>query len=172
MLSIRPAELTDADDLGRIHVLAWQSAYAGLMPAEFLAGLSVTDRQADWRERLGDRAVRVLIADDDGAVVGFASFGPSRDADVEPSTGELYAIYLHPDQWRHGIGRRLHADAVDSLRAAGLERLTLWVLDANVRARRFYEAAGWTADGATKEDVIGDSPPLSEMRYTFGPAGE
>jgi len=33
---------------------------------------------------------------------------------------------------------------------AGYETATLWALDTNTRARRFYEIGGWKIDGATK----------------------
>ena len=36
---IRPADVTDAPSLGRAHVRIWQEAYAGLMDADYLAGL-------------------------------------------------------------------------------------------------------------------------------------
>ncbi len=41
---------------------------------------------------------------------------------------------------------------------------TLWVLEDNRRARRFYEAAGWHADGAAVEDTTGGAS-LNKLRY-------
>ena len=60
-----------------------------------------------WRARLADPrlAGRSFVAERDGAVVGFASVGPSRD---ERGIGELYAIYVDPDAW--STGRRPRAD--------------------------------------------------------------
>jgi ribosomal protein S18 acetylase RimI-like enzyme len=56
------------------------------------------------------------------------------------------------------------ASALDRLAAAGYEQATLWVLDTNARARRFYEAAGFRADGAEKPDDRGTFT-LREVRY-------
>jgi hypothetical protein len=40
----------------------------------------------------------------------------------------------------------------------------LWVLPANARARRFYEIAGWVADGSERTmEVLGVVVP--EVRY-------
>jgi hypothetical protein len=40
----------------------------------------------------------------------------------------------------------------------------LWVLAGNARARRFYEIAGWVADGAERtSEVFGAT--VSEVRY-------
>lgn len=54
--------------------------------------------------------------------------------------------------------------AVDTLAELGFDAATLWVLEGNQRARRFYEKGGWSTDGATKVD---DSPgfPIAEVRY-------
>jgi hypothetical protein len=54
--------------------------------------------------------------------------------------------------------------ALQGLAGAGFTAATLWVLESNARARRFYEACGWSADGTAKVD---DSRgfPLSEVRY-------
>jgi GNAT superfamily N-acetyltransferase len=82
---------------------------------------------------------------------------PARDDDAEPaSAGELAAIYLVPELWGTGLGRELMASGLSALCDAGFGEATLWVLDTNSRARRFYEAAGWHADGAVKLPL---SPP-------------
>ncbi len=54
--------------------------------------------------------------------------------------------------------------ALDTLTGFGFDEATLWVLDRNDRARQFYEAGGWHADGATK---VEDGPgfPIAEVRY-------
>ncbi len=89
-----------------------------------------------------------MVAEEGSDVIGFVSIGPSRD---ERGVGELYAIYVHPDWWGTGAGRALIARGEQELGAAYAEA-TLWVLDDNPRARAFYEAGGWSGDGATKSD--------------------
>jgi len=61
-------------------------------------------------------------------------------------------------------GRELMTATLDFLANLGYTQVTLWVLDTNARARRFYEAAGFRADGALKVDD-GRGFPLSEVRY-------
>ncbi|HET7738600.1 MAG TPA: hypothetical protein VFK32_08510, partial [Tepidiformaceae bacterium] len=41
---------------------------------------------------------------------------------------------------------------------------TLWVLDGNTRARRFYEKSGWRSDGATQTVDEGPAAGLMELR--------
>jgi hypothetical protein len=52
----------------------------------------------------------------------------------------------------------------DWLRATGFWCATLWALDSNDRARRFYRKAGWVPDGATKVDER-EGFSLQEVRY-------
>ena len=119
------------------------------------------------RAGVEDRAARtgVLVADVGGDLLGFASYSPSRDSDADPGrVGEIGAIYLLPSAWSKGIGRQLMDATLACLAAAGFTQATLWVLDSNVRARRFYEAGGWSADGGQKLDESRGFP-ITQVRY-------
>ena len=165
---IREAVASDAEAIGRVRHASWQVAYSGLMPADYLAGLSVDGFVLGARRMLADRAARrtvVLVAEVGGVVSGFASVGPSRDEDEpEGSVGELYAIYLDPAVWRRGIGSRLQEAALARLREAGYAEATLWVLAANTASRAFYERTGWRHDGGVSGFEAG-TEVLDETRY-------
>lgn len=167
-LNVRPANPDDGEAIARVHIGGWQEAYAGLLPDDFLAGLSETfDRRRQFWGRVagspGDREA-LLVAELGDQVVGFAHACPSRDSSSDTTTGEVTAIYLRKAYWGRGVGRRLFAAAVERLRASGFEDAILWVLDGNQRARRFYRDAGWETDGGEKEDRVGDLT-LREVRY-------
>ena len=73
---IRPAVDGDADAMGRLHVRAWQTAYRGVMPDEYLDGPQAGERISMWRGRISRTDLPpLLVADIAGEVVGFASFG-------------------------------------------------------------------------------------------------
>jgi uncharacterized protein (TIRG00374 family) len=92
--------------------------------------------------------VRSLVAELDGEVVGWVSFGENRDADVAPEVGELRALFVAPRAWRRGAGRALVAGVLDGLRELGYRQATLWSFDRNDRANAFYERQGFARDGA------------------------
>jgi GNAT superfamily N-acetyltransferase len=111
-----------------------------------------------------DRATGgVIVAVHDGQVCGATWFDPTRDPKMDPAqVGELVGIYLLPEVWDKGLGRKLLTAAVEHLTAAGYSQATLWVLESNARARRFY--AGWSEDGAVRRsDRLGF--PITEVRY-------
>jgi GNAT superfamily N-acetyltransferase len=164
---IRQAVVGDARSIAEIGVLGWQAAYRGLLPDDFLAGLSVDARAVAWGMLLADGAgwaSPAWVAERGGRIVGYLSTGPPRDEDVPLPAAEIYAIYILPASWRSGVGRALLATAVTEWRSRGAERLVLWVLEENVRARTFYEALGWAADGGQQQIDLGGTA-TTEVRY-------
>lgn len=165
-LRVRRAVPGDAAGVAEVHVASWQVGYAGLLPDDLLARLSVEERTRSWTTNLAASDGRcTLVALDDGdRVLGFASVGPDRDDDAAPGTGELWALYAHPDSWRRGVGSSLMGAATDELVTRGFDRATLWVLTSNDRARRFYERHGWRARDRHKTDWR-DDVRLDEVQY-------
>lgn len=161
---IRTATIEDANQIATVHVSSWRTTYAGQMPQSLLDGLSVPRREAQWRTVFHDSRHHILVAEDGGKIVGFSSFGPSRDNDSSSSVGELYAIYLIEDAKGRGIGTALWERTCDFIKQLGYSEVTLWVLDTNSRARNFYDKVGFTLDGAAKREDIGGAE-ISEVRY-------
>jgi ribosomal protein S18 acetylase RimI-like enzyme len=160
-VELRAAAPADAEGIARVQERGWRVGYAHVFPEEKL-----TEHRIDagrWRARLEEpqEGSKTLVVVREGAVAGFVSVGPSRD---EPAVGELYAIYVDPEVWGEGVGRELIARAERQLAGDGYLEATLWVLEDNPRARRFYQAAGWSLDGARKMDEhLGLLVP--EVRY-------
>ncbi len=148
---IRDARRGDEPAVADVHVRAWKVAYRGLIPQDYLDALTPADRIPGYRfgaeEPMAPRTV--LALDDEHGLLGFSTFGASRDEDAD-AAGELYALYVDPDRWRTGAGRALVAETRARLLSAGYEEAILWVLRGNDRAGRFYEADGWRRDGAAR----------------------
>ena len=162
---VRGAEPADARAIAQVHVASWRWAYRGLLPDDLLDGLSVEDREADRATWLADPELDAVVAERTGSVVGFASVAASRDADAPSGTGEVLTLYVTLDAAGTGVCRLLLEAAVTALRDRRFHRTTLWVLEANERARRFYERAGWTWDG-TRADHQVQCANRPIVRYT------
>ena len=163
--TIRRARVEDADAIGRVQVETWRAAYSGLMPDEAVASFDVEARQQLWRGWLApDPRLRseTFVAEVGDEVVGFAAVGACRDDD---GVGELYSIYLDPRHWGGGVGRALLERAEASMLASGFPGGRLWVMEGNERAERFYQAAGWVADGGRKVDDF-QGAEVVELRYS------
>ncbi len=167
-VEIRPAVAADAPAIAQVHVTTWRETYAGLLPDDLLAGLSVERREAQWAAQIAvadapGNTSRVLVATAPGrGVVGFASCGPER----EPEHGfdaELYTIYLLAEFHGRGIGRELFVRTCEQAVAVGFRSLRLWVLEGNPTAG-FYAHLGGEPVGR-KGLVLGDG---SYFETAFG----
>jgi ribosomal protein S18 acetylase RimI-like enzyme len=161
---IRCARVEDSRAIAEVHVASWQSTYAGQIPDEYLAGLCIPARETAWRASFSNETHRIFLSEEGGVVKGFVSFGPSRDNDASANTGEVYAIYLLAEYQGRGVGRALWQGAIEALKKHGSTDVTVWVLDTNSAARKFYEARGCSLDGASKNSVIGGNAVV-ELRY-------
>lgn len=165
--TIRPATPADVAAIDRILIRSRRDAYRGRIDD---AALGLGEEGARELERALDRHARgagiCLVAELAGGPAGFVDAGPTRDTDDDPTAvGQVYAIYVDPDQWRRGAGRRLMADAVTWLADAGFSQTTLWVREGNERGRAFYTALGWQPDGASKLHAVADGVEATEIRY-------
>lgn len=151
--SLRLAQPADALAVATVHVASWQVGYRDIFDAAFLDALSAEERAQRYDFTHNDPMMpRTTVALDGGDIIGFATIGPSRDHDLDDA-GELMALYVHPSRWRSGVGSMLLSDATTQLTDRGFSLGSLWVLTENHRAESLYRRAGWTRDGAVREET-------------------
>jgi ribosomal protein S18 acetylase RimI-like enzyme len=155
VFEVRPALASDSAGIAAVHVETCQDAYEGFLPDHYLLTLSVADRTKSWIDNLGNPRLKTktVVALDAGNVVGFIRVGACEDGPESKSTGEIWALYVHPTRQGLGIGNLLMAEGVRALRSEGFEEVALWVLKDNLMARSWYESRGWGLNGKTKTEV-------------------
>ena len=116
-----------------------------------------------WHALLADPAVTMLVAEEDGELLGFTACGESRDEDAGAETGEIRTFFVHPGSWRRGVGRALMAAALEDLRGRGHAEGTVWSFAGNTRANGFYSKQGFGRDGAGRTEEVWAHIP--EVRY-------
>lgn len=147
---IRPAEPADAEALAELHAASARAAYTGMLPDETLSWWEPSRRLVRLRARLADRSPlsATLIAEaPPGGLSGMCVVAACGDDD-RAGYGEVQALFMAPAAWGSGLAAELLAEGLAWLRAAGLAPVSLWVLEDNGRARRFYLRQGFRADGA------------------------
>jgi len=164
MLTIRAAEVEDAQAIAKVHVATWRSAYTGIVPQPYLDSLSVRERTMAWvriLERRGSSGIALVSEDHDRRIVGFVAGGPLRHSDPRYQA-EISSLYVLGSHQGAGHGRRLFLAAADRLAHRGLNGLFIWVLADNP-ARTFYERLGGVAVSEVTRDFAGKA--LREIGY-------
>jgi ribosomal protein S18 acetylase RimI-like enzyme len=169
---VRPVAPGDIPRIADLHVSCWQHAYPGLLPQPFLDGLSRERRERQWAHALARQTCTLAMAEDAGEVLGFAAYGRCRDVGAAPADHELWALHVAAGHWRQGIGKLLWERVQQDFMAAGAQSISLWVLEGNDRARKFYEAVGFGLQPeSVKVENIGGADAV-EVRYAMTPARE
>ncbi len=165
-MTIRRAGSGDAETVGRIHVESWNVAYRGIMPDDVIARTDLAYRTALWAERIADPEWPVYLIEAHGQGVAFCQMIPTKDSDDDATrVGHITSLHVLPDLRGHGYGRALMDHVLEEFRRRGFAEVTLWVLEENWNARRFYEKSGFRLDGGSRTYPRTKVP---EVRYRIG----
>jgi 3-deoxy-manno-octulosonate cytidylyltransferase (CMP-KDO synthetase) len=140
-ITYRLANLEDAVAIAKVHVESWHKSFAGIVPQEFLDNLTVENRTAAFRQRLGEANYKMFVAEDSKKkIVGFADFGKARENGLEYKT-ELYAIYILREFQGKGIGENLFRLCQKAMIDEGFDSMYLMALAVSPY-KTFYEKMG------------------------------
>jgi GNAT superfamily N-acetyltransferase len=124
----------------------------------------VTSSPEEWEELISNPDVICLVAERRGEVSALAVLRRSSDEDADPGRVALLdRLYTEPASWRRGLAKSLLAKAMPELAERGFHEITLWTAEWNT-SRGFYEANGWSQDGATREQSFAGAT-FMEVRY-------
>lgn len=145
-LTIRPAVLADLPRITEI----FNEAAVATAASYHLEPVTVADRR-DWFGRLRADGFPVLVlADEAGEVVGFATYGPFRSLAGYKHTVE-HSVYLAPEHRAAGGGRMLMRVLIDHAVQRGIH-VMVGVLDAgNEGSVAFHEKLGFQTSAVLPE---------------------
>lgn len=176
-ITLRPATPDDAKAISQLKVLCWRDSYKGLMPDATLANLDAAAEEPHWREWLADdgSGLCAYLLHKEGAVIGYGLAGPFRPVEepgeeegkmINLAEAEIYAIYIHPNHQRQGMGQRLMAALTSKLMTKGYCSMALWVLGGNAKGEAFYEKLGGQ-DGPKRVERRGNRIIFREKAYIW-----
>ena len=129
------------------------------------ASFSTPWSEESVRYVMADSDARVLVIEEDGAVLGFAMLHRSLDE------GELYNIAVRTDRRGEGLGGQLLDTVLFCAKRWGIRRVFLEVRHSNAAAQRLYRSRGFAVCGlrknyydAPKEDAILMDAEIGEAR--------
>lgn len=134
--------------------------------------------RAAWAEARRAKGYPVLVAEADGRVAAFASYGEFRSFPGYRHTVE-HSVYVAPDAHRRGLGRRLLEALIARAEAQGLHVMVGGIDAANDASLALHRALGFEETGRMPEvgekfgrwltlvfmqRVLGGSAPRTEAR--------
>ena len=146
MIELRQAQTNDAAELARIQVNSWMEFSHIFSPAYMEKHNTFERRFFYWMGLLERNIDRTYLIELDGLSIGYVTIGFPREDNALPGALELTALYLKRSYMGQGYGAYVMRRLFTSIKAAGYDRLTLWVLKKNHRAIRFYQHLGFTFD--------------------------
>ena len=159
-MEIRPMAADDVEEVSRLYVRSWQAGYKGLLPQFYLDLLSPERWQTAFTGQPGS-----FVLTEGGVIAGHSNARPAADEKM-PGWGEVHTLYVLPEFWGRGFGTALLDNSVQWLRTQGFDRIYLWALDGNVRARRLYEKYGFTATTDALLCQVGNAE-VTDIRYVL-----
>jgi ribosomal protein S18 acetylase RimI-like enzyme len=147
---VRPARKSDAFALSAFFTRAWKEAGPGALGFTGATDESINAISSEefLSHRLSSLSVRIVVAELDRTVLGFASIRV-----IGKREGELSGVVVLESASGRGLGTKLVRRASETAGNLGLERLTVKTEAANQRAIRFYKKSGFTESGRTSEKV-------------------
>lgn len=153
-IELRKAIIQDAERLIDINIAVWWSTYKGLIPDEIIEKLQIKNEQ-----RIENKKKDILekqntyVAIVNGQIVGYSSYGKSRDANY-PQSCEIYSCYILEEYQGFHIGRMLATKILQEFVNSGYTTMITKCLVGNP-SNKFHEAIGGNRIGITTLNLMG-----------------
>lgn len=151
-LLLRPASTHDIEAIQRVARASWHAAYDDIIGAD-----AVDQMLDEWYEDAAIEAGVTHEAQDffvavlNEELVGFVHVGPHPPRRVH----QVYRLYVHPDEWRQGIGRQLLGEIEEELYERDVHFYEAEVMAENETAIAFYESTGFEQVDERDTDLAG-----------------
>lgn len=151
---IRKATIEDAETIIDINIKVWNTTYKDLIPQEIIDKLQTKDYTRIKRQKNNIKEKNnTYVAEVDGKIVGFNTFGKTRDENYK-NAGEIYAEYILDEYQGLGLGRRMAIACMKELIKEGHTTLITKCLDRN-SSNKFHKSLGGIFVGQSIFEPLG-----------------
>ena len=153
-MRIRPVTEADLPPLADLARRTWLDAFGGSVSEDEAAAYADATRSEDYfRAALSNDTI--LVAEEEGKVVGYVKFGDVQipEVDAKPGDAGLHRVYVETALQGRGIGRKLVGGALSHPRLHAASRVFLEVWEENRAAVRLYESFGVRTVGTTRVKI-------------------
>ena len=137
---IRKNELKDQEQMARIKVDGWKTAYDKLIASQYLNSLDYKKQTERYISSFEEYKDLVFVAVKGEEVLGYSCFSLTDRDNLFDS--ELVSLYIKPTETRKGIGESLVKETAKELISKGKNNMIVWCLSDNINALNFYKKLG------------------------------
>ena len=148
-------------EISDIYERSWKYAYKNIISQEYLDSIP----KGRWANSITKDGMFNLVILENEHIIGTASICKSRWKQYS-EYGEIVSIYFLPEYMGKGYGSHLLNRCIKELYKLGFNKILLWVLEDNIRARKFYEKNGFVCSEEFLNDNIGGKE-LREVMYLY-----
>lgn len=152
---IMRVNLENVDDAGYVHSVGWQASHKGIVSEKFLATYTQEQQTNYFKNEIKLKDIEVYLLYEINKPVGIIN--------IDVGKGEIKQLYVLPDYWGKGQGKKLLEYAIERLNI--FNTIFLVVMNINIQARRFYEKNGFKFYG--EEKMLSASKGITEMKYIY-----
>ena len=138
-MNIREANAEDIEPIASLYVMNWKKTYVGLLPDNFLNGLTVNEGIKKWQEYLNKEKHRIFVAYENEKILGFSAC--KEDEELKNC---LYLDSLHVSETSRGkgVGTKLINTVGSYAYIKGYEHMSICIVKGNDNAKGIYEKMG------------------------------
>ena len=170
-MRIRPAEPRDAEAITALHAAGWRVGYGDFFPRHVIDD-AIDARRDRWTGLLQSGRLDpmdLLVAEEDGVILGFCHSGPHEEhADARM----IHSFYVEKSRWGTGAAPLLMKAALEHAKEAGYPHVYLAAFERSARARGFYEKTGFRLTGRTIEYELPGYGSTVDVEYELDVGAE
>ena len=140
--------------VGKIHSMAWQQAYEGLFPTDYINTQTPERRKREFADALQDERNQYFLIFEEDVCVGVVKIV------IENKECEIASIYILKKYCGRGLGQEVMSQLVEMYKDY---RIFLWTLEENDRSRNFYEKTGFKVTGDVR--TISRGRDYKQVKY-------
>ena len=138
-MNIREANAEDIEPIASLYVMNWKKTYVGLLPDNFLNGLTVNEGIKKWQEYLNKEKHRIFVAYENEKILGFSACKEDKEL---KNCLYLYSLHVSETSRGKGVGTKLINTVGSYAYIKGYEHMSICIVKGNDNAKRIYEKMG------------------------------
>lgn len=141
---IRKAKIEDSNNIAKLIIKGWQTAYKGLINQGFLDSMKEDEMSKGWKKSIfsQNESNNIYVYEKENKILGVIRFGKVADQNDINHNAEIHVLYVEPKLKRNGIGSKLFDYAKNYFIEHNMKKLIIWCLKGNEPSIEFYKKMG------------------------------